>query len=98
MDFNPSAKTLDYRQRLIAFMREHIEPIEAQYHKENRRLNADANWRTRQVPPMVAELKAKARAAGDKEKAAAREKGKYRIEGKEYVVADGDVLHFRFNV
>jgi ribosome-binding ATPase len=30
--------------------------------------------------------------------AAAREKGKYRIEGKEYVVADGDVLHFRFNV
>lgn len=64
MDFNPSAKTLDYRQRLIAFMREHIEPIEAQYHKENRRLNADGNWRTWQVPPMVAELKAKARAAG----------------------------------
>jgi len=30
--------------------------------------------------------------------AAAREKGLYRIEGKEYVVADGDVLHFRFNV
>jgi GTP-binding protein YchF len=30
--------------------------------------------------------------------AAAREKGKLRIEGKEYVVADGDVMHFRFNV
>ena len=30
--------------------------------------------------------------------AAAREKGKYRIEGKEYVVQDGDVLLFRFNV
>jgi len=30
--------------------------------------------------------------------AAARDAGKYRIEGKEYVVADGDVLHFRFNV
>ena len=30
--------------------------------------------------------------------AAAREKGVYRIEGKEYVVQDGDVLHFRFNV
>ena len=30
--------------------------------------------------------------------AAAREKGKYWIEGKEYAVADGDVLHFRFNV
>lgn len=30
--------------------------------------------------------------------AAARENGKLRIEGKEYVVNDGDVLHFRFNV
>jgi ribosome-binding ATPase len=30
--------------------------------------------------------------------AAAREKGKYRIEGKEYVVEDGDVLLFKFSV
>jgi GTP-binding protein YchF len=28
----------------------------------------------------------------------AREKGKMRLEGKEYVVQDGDVIHFRFNV
>lgn len=28
----------------------------------------------------------------------AREAGKLRIEGKEYVMADGDVVHFRFNV
>lgn len=28
----------------------------------------------------------------------AKEKGKMRLEGKEYVVADGDVMHFRFNV
>ena len=28
----------------------------------------------------------------------ARDKGKWRIEGKEYVVQDGDVMHFRFNV
>jgi GTP-binding protein YchF len=27
-----------------------------------------------------------------------KENGKLRVEGKEYVVADGDVLHFRFNV
>ncbi len=27
-----------------------------------------------------------------------KENGKMRVEGKEYVVADGDVLHFRFNV
>ena len=30
--------------------------------------------------------------------AAAREKGLYRMEGKEYVVADGDVVVFKFNV
>ena len=30
--------------------------------------------------------------------AAAREAGRLRVEGKEYVVQDGDVVHFRFNV
>lgn len=30
--------------------------------------------------------------------AAAREKGLLRLEGKDYVVQDGDVMHFRFNV
>ncbi len=30
--------------------------------------------------------------------AACREKGKLRIEGKDYIVQDGDVMHFRFNV
>ena len=29
---------------------------------------------------------------------AAREKGKVRIEGKDYVVQDGDIMLFRFNV
>ncbi|MNW14799.1 Ribosome-binding ATPase YchF [compost metagenome] len=29
---------------------------------------------------------------------AAKEKGQVRLEGKEYVVKDGDVMHFRFNV
>jgi len=33
-----------------------------------------------------------------KGEAGAREKGLLRSEGKEYVVADGDVIHFRFNV
>ncbi|WP_367173896.1 DUF933 domain-containing protein, partial [uncultured Brachyspira sp.] len=27
-----------------------------------------------------------------------REAGKIGIEGKEYVVQDGDIMHFRFNV
>jgi len=30
--------------------------------------------------------------------AKAREAGKLRTEGKEYVMKDGDVVHFRFNV
>ena len=30
--------------------------------------------------------------------AAVREAGKFGIEGKEYVVQDGDIMHFRFNV
>ena len=28
----------------------------------------------------------------------AKEAGKMRLEGKEYIVQDGDVMHFRFNV
>jgi hypothetical protein len=33
-----------------------------------------------------------------KSEAACRDNGKLRIEGKEYLVQDGDVMHFRFNV
>jgi GTP-binding protein YchF len=33
---------------------------------------------------------------GGKGEAGAREAGKFRLEGKDYVVADGDVMHFRF--
>ncbi len=33
-----------------------------------------------------------------KGEAGAKEAGKWRLEGKEYLVQDGDVVHFRFNV
>ena len=33
-----------------------------------------------------------------KGEAGAKEAGKWRLEGKEYIVKDGDVMHFRFNV
>jgi len=33
-----------------------------------------------------------------KGEAGAKEKGKMRMEGKEYIVQDGDVMHFKFNV
>ena len=31
-------------------------------------------------------------------RSAAKEAGKWRLEGKDYIVKDGDVMHFRFNV
>ncbi len=30
--------------------------------------------------------------------ARAREAGKWRLEGRDYIIRDGDVVHFRFNV
>jgi ribosome-binding ATPase YchF (GTP1/OBG family) len=33
-----------------------------------------------------------------KGEAGAKEAGKWRLEGKDYIVKEGDVLHFRFNV
>jgi ribosome-binding ATPase YchF (GTP1/OBG family) len=33
-----------------------------------------------------------------KGEAGARDAGKLRLEGKEYIVREGDVMHFRFNV
>ena len=33
-----------------------------------------------------------------KGEAGAKDAGKWRLEGKEYIVKDGDVIHFRFNV
>ena len=30
--------------------------------------------------------------------AAVKEAGKLGVEGKEYIVQDGDIMHFRFNV
>jgi GTP-binding protein YchF len=33
-----------------------------------------------------------------KSEAAVKEAGKFKVEGKEYIVEDGDIMHFRFNV
>ncbi len=45
-----------------------------------------------------AEVVAFADYIGGKGEAGARDAGKLRLEGKEYVVQEGDVMHFRFNV
>lgn len=34
----------------------------------------------------------------NKGEAGAKDAGKWRLEGKDYIVADGDIIHFRFNV
>jgi ribosome-binding ATPase YchF (GTP1/OBG family) len=36
--------------------------------------------------------------AADGSMAAVREKGQFRLEGKDYIVQDGEICHFRFNV
>ncbi|WP_097460726.1 acyl-CoA dehydrogenase family protein [Mangrovitalea sediminis] len=59
MDFNPSAKGQDYLNRVKAFMRDEILPIEEDYYRELRSL--DNRW---VVLPIIRELKAKARAQG----------------------------------
>ena len=64
MDFASSPKTQDYLARVQAFMREHIAPIEEQYHRDNLAANPSADWQTWRVLPVIEELKAKAKAAG----------------------------------
>jgi acyl-CoA dehydrogenase len=64
MDFSPSPRTQDFLQRIRAFIAEHVRPIEDAYRYENASRNAGADWTQWQVLPVIAELKAKARAAG----------------------------------
>jgi obg-like ATPase 1 len=35
---------------------------------------------------------------GQKSMASVKAAGRYRQEGKQYIVADGDIIHFQFNV
>jgi acyl-CoA dehydrogenase len=57
MIFTPSARSRQFGERLTGFMAEHVYPNEPTYHEQ---LQAE-RWRP---PPIVEELKAKARAAG----------------------------------
>lgn len=64
MNFEPSAKAKDYLQRVKAFMAEHIEPIEKDFWHGIENQCHGNDWRTWTIPPVLEELKAKARAAG----------------------------------
>jgi len=76
--------------------------------QEVRALTIEKGWKAPQAASVIHTdfekgfIKAEVIAFDDfikyKSEAACRENGKLRIEGKEYLVKDGDVMHFRFNV
>lgn len=59
MDFTPSDRSRDFLSRVQAFMKEHIDPIEFDYHRQLQSL--ENRWT---VLPLIDQLKAKARSAG----------------------------------
>lgn len=64
MDFSLSARTQDYLERIQKFMADHIAPIEEQYFRELLAQNHGADWKRWRVPPVIEELKSKARSEG----------------------------------
>ena len=64
MDFTPSPKTAALLPRVRRFIEEKIAPVEAPYWAEVRARNPDGNFKTWTVPPLLEELKAKAKAEG----------------------------------
>jgi alkylation response protein AidB-like acyl-CoA dehydrogenase len=64
MNFEPSANSRDFLERVTRFMDEEIVPIEAQHWAEVRTLNEGGDWTKWRIHPRVEALKAKARAAG----------------------------------
>lgn len=64
MDFTPSARSEDYRRRVEAFIAAHVLPAEEAYFRELRAHSQGDDWRRWQVPAIMDELKARARAEG----------------------------------
>jgi alkylation response protein AidB-like acyl-CoA dehydrogenase len=64
MDFEPSPRSKDYLERVKAFVKERILPVEEQILRDQLAKNHGADWTRWEVPPVVEELKAKARAEG----------------------------------
>ena len=64
MDFNPSPRSAEYLARLREFLAQHVLPVEADYLLELRARNHGADWKRWEVPPVLHELRRKARATG----------------------------------
>ncbi|MFC4605791.1 acyl-CoA dehydrogenase family protein [Rhodococcus kronopolitis] len=59
MDFTPTERCVDYRERLLAFMDEHVYPAEKTY-DDQMRASGDPHFQ----PPIIEELKVEARRRG----------------------------------
>ncbi|MCQ8895500.1 acyl-CoA dehydrogenase family protein [Limnobacter humi] len=64
MNFEPSAKAKDFAARVRAFIDQHIAPIEANYWHSMDAQCHGGDWTRWRIPPVMEELKAKARAQG----------------------------------
>ena len=64
MDFEHSARSNDFLERTRRFMREHIEPVEADFWADIAARRNAGDWRRWEVPLLLPELQAKARAEG----------------------------------
>ena len=64
MDFEPSPRSREYAQRVRAFIRTHVMPVEKQHWDEIHGQSHGGDWRKWKIPPRVEELKARARAEG----------------------------------
>lgn len=64
MHFELSERGQDFLARVKTFIREHIEPVEAEFWAEVHSKNPDGNWRNWTIPTVLEELKNKAKAQG----------------------------------
>ena len=64
MDFQPSARSKDYLERVKRFVREHIEPVEARYLAQVHAEQSGGDWRRWKPLPQMEEWKARAKAEG----------------------------------
>ncbi|MFP5383754.1 MAG: acyl-CoA dehydrogenase family protein [Gammaproteobacteria bacterium] len=64
MDFEMSARSRETLERVKAFMKTHIEPIEADYWRGIHEQHWGGDWTKWAHPPVLEELKAKAKAEG----------------------------------
>ena len=64
MDFEPTDRSRDYQERVRAFIRAHVLPIEHEHHAELEAARNGGDWRRWRVPERIEQLKARARADG----------------------------------